>query len=357
MAIIDNKPYKLDVYNYKISNNIYKCASSERACKQMIAMLVFYDREAILKKHSDSIQYKDAKYDISDLEPIPFLESNQKVEKVVPLDKNWLGVFISDKKTGKLVEDKLMYVSPEGEGYMTDDAKPALEGCVPDYVYFQYEEDSPSSYTLIDEKYLDGTHDEFLHKLYETARKTVTNFVLRVVVANRDEFENKSFANQDDISLEDIGYAITTEFSKRERGSDFDLYRAMDLMFSFFGGDKIIELERKVNERHLSEQEKEEIDFLKTIVGSIDRIKNYYLVQMMNKLINKKINKQNIHNEEVDEMAENLFECFKKKSAESSTNNLKENEKELFEVVGKVVTILNKNQETNEQDKAQSEPE
>lgn len=357
MAIIDNKPYKLDVYNYKISNNFYKCASSERACKQMIAMLVFYDREAILKKHSDSIQYKDAKYDISDLEPIPFLEGNQKVEKVVPLDKNWLGVFIADKKTGKLVENKLMYVSPEGEGYMTNDTKSALEGYVPDYVYFQYEEDSPSSYALIDEKYLDGKHDEFLLKLYEIARKTVTNFVVRIIETNQEEFENKSFANRDDISLEDIGYAVRTEFSKREKGSDFGLYRAMDLIFSFFGGDRIIEDERKVNERHLSEQEKEEIEYLKTITGNVDRIKNYNLVYMINKLINKKINKQNIHNEEVDEMAEKLFEYLKKKSAESSTNNLKENEKELFEVVSKAVTILISSQETNEQDKAQSEPE
>lgn len=245
MPIIDDKPYKLDIYNNRLASAIYSCSKGEDYCKRVINKLVFYDRDEILDMHAKSLCRERIPYDVSKLEPIPFLDKNEKVAKVVPLDRFWLGVFIADKKTGEIKENKIMYVSPEGEGYITDEFTPACSGYVPECVYVQFAFDSPFMVDCLDEKYYDGTHDEFLKKLYDKARERIVNVFVPIM-----KNENINIENKEHMTLEDISEFFTNEYRKKVKSQDFAYYRALDELFGRLGGYKVIDFDKKYNEKY-----------------------------------------------------------------------------------------------------------
>ena len=82
MAIIDERIYKLDFYNNKVSNALFKCADGENYCKSMISKLVFYDRDEIIKMHSDSLMKRIVKYDVSELQTISCVDQNEKIKQI-----------------------------------------------------------------------------------------------------------------------------------------------------------------------------------------------------------------------------------------------------------------------------------
>ena len=100
---MEGRTFKLDIYDNRVCNNLYSCDKDEKYCKSMISKLVFFDRDELLQMHADSLMNRDFKYDVSTLKTVPFLEKNEKVEKVVPLEGHWFAVFFYDKKTKEII--------------------------------------------------------------------------------------------------------------------------------------------------------------------------------------------------------------------------------------------------------------
>lgn len=244
MAIIDKKHYKFDKHNEKLMNLFYDCFKTEKSCKIMAKNLVFYDRDEIDEMHSQNMMSK-ADYDISKLEPIPFLNDGEKINKVVPLDKGWIGALIENKKTQNLV--KVMYISHEGEGYLSDNVEDALNSTVPEEVYFEDASQIFNAYIGLDEKYKDGKHDEFLRKYYAISRKTLTDFFAQVIKNDETLVRNFGDGNGGNITIEEIIEKVNAEFRKKEKCEEFEHYQTLDLLCSMFGVEKIAEIDRKYN--------------------------------------------------------------------------------------------------------------
>ena len=174
MAIIDGQIYKLDIYNNRVGNALYKCADGESFCKAMIPKLVFYDRDEILKMHADSIMNRGVKYDISTLQTIPVIDKNEKIEKVVPLECFWIAVFFADKKTKELIQDKVMYISSDGDGYLSDNIECALKGVIPDEISVDFIKRNPNGLVLLDRKFAENDYSESRKMLYDVARAEIT---------------------------------------------------------------------------------------------------------------------------------------------------------------------------------------
>ena len=237
MAIIDKNKYKLDIYDNKVANNLFSCDDDEKYCKSMLKKLVFYDRTAVLDLHMHSIMEKNVKYDINTLDVISPLDKDESYEKVIPLDKNWIGVFFCNKKTKQRIDNKMMYISPDGDGFVTDDTKSALNGYVPEYVYEEYVKDYPYGRIDIDQKYLDGSHDEFLKKLYDIVRSQMTDIFAKL-------FDNPN------IKLEEVMDIVKEGLKKDTNSEEYKTCRTADDIFYHFGMDYIIDFDKKYYERH-----------------------------------------------------------------------------------------------------------
>ena len=242
MAVIDKQVYKLNIYDNKVCNALYKCATDERYCRAMIKHLVFFDHAQVLDLHAKSLSHKDAVYDIANLKPLQFHEENETVAKVIPLDRHWLAVFFKDKKTGVINEEKVMYVSNDGEGFISDEIVPALNGYVPEDVYLKNLEVNPISYAGLHDKYFDGTHDEFLGVFFAKARQVVTKYIVDIIRGLGDKVQDSVLYGKENISLEDIQETIKVEFAKKVKSDNFESYQLLDMIYSFFHGDKIIAL-------------------------------------------------------------------------------------------------------------------
>lgn len=248
MAIIDNKVYKLNIYDSKVSNNLYKCADDEKHCKTMLKKLVFYDRNQVVDMHTQSLSQKDEVYDISTLSPVCVLAENEVFDRVVPLDRHWLGVFLKDTKTGEVKDDKVMYISSDGDGYVSDELQPAIEGCVAKSVYLRHLEEDPTSYVRLHDKYFDGTHDEFLSEFFGKVRRIITKLLVSIIKDESTNLKNEELKIREDITLEDIRDALSVEFSKKVKSEDFGTYKLIDMLYAFFHCDKIIALSNKYSE-------------------------------------------------------------------------------------------------------------
>lgn len=244
MAIIDDKHYKFDKHNEKLVKLFYGCFKNEKYCKLFAENLVFYDRDEVDELHSQNMMSK-AEYDISKLEPIPFLNDGERVDRVVPLDKGWVGALIKNKNTHELV--KVMYISHEGEGYLSDDLEAVLNSTVPEEVYFEDASQIFNAYLGLDDKYKDGKHDEFLRKYYAISRKTLTDFLAQIIKSNEKLVKNFGNGNGENITIEEILEKINTEFRKKEKSEDFDHYQTLDIVCSMFGVEKIAEIDRRYN--------------------------------------------------------------------------------------------------------------
>lgn len=244
MAIINKKHFKFDNYNEKLMKLFYGCFENEKSCNLMAKNLVFYDRDEIDEMHSQNMMGK-ADYDLSKLEPIPFLSDGEQISNVVPLDKGWIGALIENKKTQNLV--KVMYISHDGEGYLSDDLEAALNSTVPEEVYFEDASQIFNAYIGLDEKYKDGKHDEFLRKYYAISRKTLTDFLAQIIKSNEKLVKNFGNSNGENITIEEILEKVNAEFRKKEKSEDFELYQTLDLVCSMFGVEKIAEIDRKYN--------------------------------------------------------------------------------------------------------------
>lgn len=242
MAIIDKQVYKLNIYDNKVGNALYKCSEDEKYCRAMIKHLVFFDNAQVLDLHAKSLSRKDAVYDIASLKPLSFHSENEDVARVIPLDRHWLAVFFKDKKTGNFIEGKAMYVSHDGEGYISDEIAPALNGYVPEEVYLKNLEVNPISYASLHDKYFDGTHDEFLGVFFAKARQVVTKYIVDIVKGLGDKVQDSMLFGKENISLEDIQETIKIEFAKKVKSDNFETYQLLDMIYSFFHGDKIIAL-------------------------------------------------------------------------------------------------------------------
>ena len=242
MAIIDKQVYKLDIYDNAICSNLYNCSKDEKYCKAMQRKLVFYDRDQVLDMHVKAVSKKGSIYDIKTLKPLEFLQKDESVERIVPLDWHWLGVFFKDKKTGQIKEDKMMYVSYEGDAYICDEISPALNGCVAESVYLACLDDNPATYAKLDEKYFDGTHNEFLSEYFARVRDIVTDLCVGIIKDPSTLIENKEFQMREDINLADIRDAVSIEFRKWPRSADFHVYQILDRINAYFNFDQIISL-------------------------------------------------------------------------------------------------------------------
>lgn len=244
MAVIDKRVYKLDIYDHKLCNNLYNCKKDEKYCKSMLKKLVFYPEKDILDMHSNQLNH-NAEYDVSILTPINYLDADEVYAQVLPLENNWIGILVKNKKTGEINNQKLMYVSGWGEGYLTDEIEPALNGNVPESVYFQYLEDDPRTFASLDPKYLDGAHDEFLSRFYGKARELVTNIFLSILSDQRRNGENIDLTTRKDITLEDIRNLIDIEFKRKPLGDDFEFYQGLDMIFEFYNCENLIKLSNR----------------------------------------------------------------------------------------------------------------
>lgn len=125
MAIISDEHFKLDMHDTRLNNLRFKCQEDENSCKLLAKKLVFYNRDDVLDMHANNLYYGQP-YNIELLDKIEFLDKMETVDRIVPLDRRWLGVLIKNKKTNEPNLHKVMYISPEGDGYLCDEIEPAL---------------------------------------------------------------------------------------------------------------------------------------------------------------------------------------------------------------------------------------
>lgn len=238
---MENKTFKLDIYDNKVCNNLYNCEKDEKYCKSMISKLVFFDRDEILQMHADSLMNRDFKYDVSTLNTVSFLEKNEKVEKIVPLEGHWIAVFFSDKKSKELITNKVMYISSEGDGYFSDNTECAINGKVPEEVYVRFIRENPNGLLFLDRIFKEDDFSVSRKKLYDIAREEITRL-----------FAN--FLDNPDIKLEDLHPIIVEGFRNRADKEKFEKVRLLDFLYSQTIAEKIIEFDKKYNEFHSSSE-------------------------------------------------------------------------------------------------------
>ena len=234
---MENRTFKLDIYDNKVCNNLYSCDKDEKYCKSMISKLVFFDRDEILQMHADSIMNREIKYDVSTLKTVPFLEKNEKVERVVPLEGHWIAVFFADKNTKEVINNKVMYISSDGDGYFSDNVECALKGTVPEEIYAIYVKENPNGLLILDRKFKEDDYSESRKKLYDIARSEITRL-----------FAN--FLGNPDIKLEDLESIISDGFRHKEDKEKFEKVKLLDFLYCQTIAEKIIDFDKKYNEYH-----------------------------------------------------------------------------------------------------------
>lgn len=260
MAIIDDKHYKLDIYDVNLSNLIFKCSENKKYCKSMANNLVFYDRDKVLDLHAKHL-YDREPYNIETLEKLQFLNKGEVVDRVVPLEKYWLAVLLKNQKTNKPIVNKVMYISPNGEGYVSDEIEPALKGIVPEEVYLKDANEVIHAYLWLDKKYQDGTHDEFMKKYASASRDFIEKILGGLIKSEEVYLSNEKFKNKDKISIEDMFEAVKMEFNKKPHTEDFHFYRALSMMLMTYGAEDVLDMCKKYPENSNEEktQNSEEI--------------------------------------------------------------------------------------------------
>lgn len=244
MAIISDEHFKLDMHDTRLNNLRFKCQEDENSCKLLAKKLVFYNRDEVLDMHSNSM-YKKQPYNIELLDKIEFLDKTEIVDRIVPVDRCWLAVLIKNKKTNEPNLNKVMYISPEGNGYLSDEIEPALGGYVPESVYLKDAREIPGGFAWLDKKYQDGTHDEFMKKYVQASRDFIELLMNGLIKSVKGDLLNKELASKERITLEEFTKAVEAEFYKKVRGEDFYIYNALDIMLVEFGAERIIELSEK----------------------------------------------------------------------------------------------------------------
>lgn len=244
MAIIDDKHYKLDIYNTRLSNLIFRCSEDEQSRKILAGKLVFYDRDKILDLHAKNL-YKREPYNLENLEKLQFLRNGETVDRVVPLDKFWLAVLLKTKKTNEPIMDKVMYISPNGEAYLCDEIEPVFNGYVPESVYLKDASEVPHAVVWLDDKYQDGTHNEFMKKYVNASRSFAERILVNLIKSDGVDLVNKEFKNKEKITLENVLEAVRTEYKRKPRGEDFSFYQILDMMLLTCGAEEILNLEKK----------------------------------------------------------------------------------------------------------------
>ena len=218
MSII-KKGFTLNFYNNRTMNAQFDCSKGPDKCEKMLKKLVFFDRDQLLDAHTEEVLHSKP-LDISQIETVKVLDKNEQFDRVVPLDRDCLGVFIKDKTTGEYV-NKALYILFEGEGYLTDDVEPAKNGFVPDYVYYQNARDTLYLYRELDEKYFDGNHEKFLENIIKIMEERIASMIFSPIFA----VDNISY--EDGFSLVKRGYAerkTNPELYEKAKNADFLAY-------------------------------------------------------------------------------------------------------------------------------------
>ena len=239
---MEEQSFKLDIYDMKVSNNLFNCQKDEKYCKSMISKLVFYDRNEILDMHAKQMSDRNFVYDVSRLQPKDFLQKNEKVDRVIPLESHWIAVLFADKKTKQVITDKVMYIASDGDGYFSEDIESALNGIVPEEIYLRYKSNNPNGLLLLDERYNDGTHDDFLKKMNDIAREKFTELLSRMV-------------DKPDLTLEDLSDIISDGFkNKKENPEAYEQAKLLDFIYWQLGIEQIVEFDKKYYEKHSGSQ-------------------------------------------------------------------------------------------------------
>ena len=239
---MQEKSFKLDIYDNKVCNNLFNCQKDEKFCRTMISKLVFYDRDEILDMHSRHMQDRNFVYDVSTLQPVEFLQKNEKVDRIIPLESRWIAVFFSDKKTKQVIPNKVMYIASDGDGYFSEDTESALKGIVPEEIYLKYKSNNPNGLLLLDERYSDGTHDDFLKKMNDVAREKFTRLFEGIV-------------DKPDFVLEDLSAIISKGFkNKNENPEEYEQAKLLDFIYWQLGIEAIIDFDKKYYEKYANTQ-------------------------------------------------------------------------------------------------------
>lgn len=241
MAIIDDKPYKLDIYNTRLSNLLFNCSKDEKNCKTLAGKLTFYKRDEILDLHAKHIQNHEP-YSVDKLEKLQFLDKGEAVDRVVSLDKFWIAVLLKKKKTNEAIFNKVMYVSPNGEGYVSDEIEPAFKGFVPESVYLKDASEVPAAFIWLDEKYQNGKHDEFMKNYAIISRDFIEKTLENFIKSDGINLANKELKNKEKITIEDVFETVRIEFRKKPRGEDFYIYQILDIMLANCGAENVLKL-------------------------------------------------------------------------------------------------------------------
>ena len=233
---MDNQTYKLDIYDKLTYSRISNCQKGEKYCAQMIPKLVFYDRNQILDMHAASLTKDGVEYDISKLKPNKFLDMSEKVTRILPLESKWIAVLFENKQTGEPILDKVMYISPNGDGYFSSDVQTAVKSGIPEEIYVRFIRDDPNGLWMIDKKYFDGTHLEFEKKLNDAAREVVTKIFA-------DLLDNP------EIKLEDLYPMIVEGLRHREDEEKLSQIRFIDFAYAQFRIEEIINFDKNYEKR------------------------------------------------------------------------------------------------------------
>ena len=191
--------------------------------------------------HADSLMNRNFKYDVSTLNTVSFLEKNEKVEKIVPLEGHWIAVFFSDKKSKELIKNKVMYISSEGDGYFSEEVEPSINGKVPEEVYVRFIRENPNGLLFLDRIFKEDDFSETRKNLYDIAREEITRL-----------FAN--FLDNPDVKLEDLHSIIVEGFRHREDKEKFEKVRLLDFLYSQTIAEKIIDFDKKYSEFHSSSE-------------------------------------------------------------------------------------------------------
>ncbi len=227
----------LNISDRSIQDLLSRCKTNEDSRKKLKSKLQFFDMSEL------TATFERGQYHADGLKEFSLIDENELVDKIIPMESNWLGVALINKETKNLIHGKVLLISPTGQGYITQNTDCFKTGEIPLEIYKLYFEDVPFGHIYIDKKYFDGKHDGFLAQLYDHLKTVLAKEFAKLFNVSNLEFEDiKS------VLIKRFKYASTDEEKNEIKYIDF-LYSqyCIELIYDFYSKHNIVDKDKQPN--------------------------------------------------------------------------------------------------------------
>ena len=166
---------------------------------------------------------------------------NESLEKLIPVGNRWLAVFFKDDLTDKTKEDKVLFISPNGEGYITDDVELAYNKEVPKEVYLKNAGDFLDGFNYLEEKHFDEENRDFLieylNKISNKMSECTYTLLRMLKIKNRELLTRLK-----DATIEEVFNILYAELEKGPQVEDFEDYNRVAHFLVIHGVSDLIKL-------------------------------------------------------------------------------------------------------------------